>query len=148
MTVLNPGNAVRDDKPVGNGHIKVAGTKPLVSDVETVGMKSKLGEKNPAGVGNSKCFWPVLPGETIALAGVVQPVETHIEVIEQGRADGFVPSKTEVVGEPRLEKIRVDWRRERLGSVELFLVAAAIGEKELVAASPVLVNSEAHGGVK
>src|SRR6267142_1612249 len=135
MAGLNPRNAVSDYKPVGNGHIKV----PRV--------KGKLGKKNPAGTGNSECFWPILPRKTIGLARVVQPVEADIEMIEQGRTEGFVPSKTEVVREPRLEKVRVEGRREGLGSVKLFLVAAAIGEEEFIAVSPVLVNPESHSGV-
>src|SRR5260370_724856 len=75
-------------------------------------------------------------------------VETNSEVIEQRRTDGFVASKKEVVGEPRLEKIRVEGRREDLVSVKLFLVAAAVGEEEFIAVSPVLVNTETHGGVQ
>src|SRR6267154_2576158 len=132
MAGLNPSNAVRDYKPIGNGHIKVAGAKPLVSDVESARMKSKHGKKNPARAGNSECLRPVLPGETIGLARIVQPVESHIEMIEQRRTEGFVPTKTEVVGEARLEKVCVEWRGEGLDSVKLFLVAAAIGEKEFV----------------
>src|SRR5260370_22517560 len=69
-------------------------------------------------------------------------------MIETGKTDGFVPSKTEVVREPRLEKVRVEGRREGLGSVKLFLVAAAIGEEEFIAVSPVLVNPESHSGVQ
>src|SRR5882762_9658508 len=132
MAGLNPRNAVSDYKPVGNGHIKVPRAKPLVADIKTARVKGKLGKKNPAGTGNSECFWPILPRETIGLAWVVQPVETDIEMIEQGRTEGFVPSKTEVVREPRLEKVRVEGRREGLGSVKLFLVAAAIGEEEVI----------------
>src|SRR6267154_1821490 len=148
MAGLNPSNAVRDYKPIGNGHIKVAGAKPLVSDVESARMKSKYGKKNPARAGNSECLWPVLPGEIIGLARIVQLVEPHVEVIEQRRTDGFVPSKTEIVGEARLEEVRVEWRRQRLGSVKLFLVAAAIGEEEFIAVSPVLINPERHGGIE
>src|SRR6266481_6453149 len=136
MAGLNPRNAVCHDQPIGDGYIKVPRAKPLVSNSKSVCVKAKHRKKNAAGAGNSECFWPILPGETIGLAGVVQPVETDIEMIEQGRTDGFVPSKTEVVGESRLEKVRVEGRREGLGSVKLFLVAAAIGGKDEIILQP------------
>ena len=148
MAGLNPSNAVCHDQPIGDGDIKVPRAKPLVPDSKSVCVKAKHRKKNAVGAGNSECFWPILPGETIGLARVVQPVETDIEMIEQGRTDGFVPSKTEVVGESRLEKVRVEGRREGLGSVKLFLVATAIGEEEFIAIAPVLVNPETHGGVQ
>src|SRR5258708_39188074 len=69
-------------------------------------------------------------------------------MIEQGRTDGFVPSKTKVVGKSRLEKIRVERGRDGCHPVKLFLVADAIGEEEFIAIAPVLVNPESHGGVQ
>ncbi len=68
-------------------------------------------------------------------------------MIEQGRTDGLVPSKTEVVGEARLEKVRVEGRREARVSIQLLLVPAAIGEEEFIGVSPVLVNPESHGRI-
>src|SRR5712664_1769698 len=69
-------------------------------------------------------------------------------MIEQGRTYGFVPSKTEVVGEPGFIKILIKRRRDGWRTVKLFLVAAAIGEEEFIAIAPVLVNPETHGGVQ
>src|SRR5216110_1307311 len=147
MPGLNPRNAVRDYQPIGNGYIKIAGAKPLVPDIETAGVKGEYRKKNPVDARNSKCFWPVLPGEAFSRARVVQPVKADIEMIEQRRANGFVPSKTEVVREARLEKVLVEGRRYGLGSVKLFLVPAAPAQQAPIAPNSIRVTPENRGGL-
>src|SRR5262249_15491600 len=106
MACLNPRNTVSDYKAVRNSDVEIVGAKSLVTDTERVGVKSEGGEKHSAGIGNSKCLWPVLPGKAIPPAGVIQPVKAHVEVIEQGIADGSVPAEAKIVGKARLEKVR------------------------------------------
>src|SRR5262245_20069309 len=144
MAALDPRNTVGHNKAVGNGDIKISGTETLISNTKRVCVKRKYGKKGSAGIGDSKRFWPILAGETVGYARVVQPIKTDIEMIEQGRTDGFVPAKSKIVRESRLEKIRVEGRREGLRPVKLFLVATAVGKEEFVRRPPVLINPETH----
>src|SRR5262249_5064645 len=49
--------------------------------------------------------------------------------------------------ESRLEEIGIQWRRDGWTPVQLLLVAAAVGEKELVTRAPVFIDAERHRGV-
>ena len=68
-------------------------------------------------------------------------------MIQQRRADRFVPAKTDVVREAGLKEVGVERRRDGATAIQLFLVAAAVREEELVASTPVLIDAKGRGGV-
>ena len=51
------------------------------------------------------------------------------------------------MGETRLEKIRIQRCRQPRSAIDLFLIAAAIREKEFVICAKVVVDSERHCGI-
>ena len=68
-------------------------------------------------------------------------------MIQQRRADRPVPAKTNVVGKPGLVEVGVKRRRDGPGTIQLLLVAAAVGKEELVVDIPILVYAERRGSV-
>lgn len=68
-------------------------------------------------------------------------------MIQQRRTDRLVPTETDVMGKPGLVEVGVKRSGDGSSAIQLRLITAAIGEEELVAAAPVLVNAEGHSGV-
>src|SRR5262249_97606 len=79
-----------------------------------------------------------------SLTGIVKAIQADGKVVHQTRTQGIVPTEAHVVGETRLVKVRIKWRRQDRGSVNLFLVATTVGKEKLVARPDILIDSKCH----
>src|SRR3989442_14563819 len=99
MTPPDSGETVRNQQAVGNGGIEASAPKTLIPAKNRTSPETELWKTRATSPGNAQRLFPVLPGNTYHSTKVMQPIETQVEVVKQTRAEGTVPSKTEVMRE-------------------------------------------------
>src|SRR5262249_1225101 len=141
VAAFDPGERVRSDKAVRDGNVEVARAQLLVANVVIVGVGGDLRGEGGRGSGGCQGLGAIkVRSKALSQGRIVEAIEANIEVVEKRGADRAIPAKTNVVGKAGLEEVRIQRRWDRRATVQLLLVAAAIGKEELVTRSPILVD--------
>src|SRR5579863_1451635 len=142
---LGPGNAVGYHQRIGDLQSLVVIAPIAVAGSILSGSKIELRERSAAGARDAENRLPVRSVHTDRISGGVDTVKPNRQVVEDGRAGDIVPPETEVVSVVIVVVvIGREWRRQiKVITVEEVLLAAVVGEEQLILFCDIFIDSEA-----